>query len=64
YRPDLYAEALHHLGRPDMEPSRSLITLFDGMVFSPDDPLGYLHRLDITHPFTVAEFPLDRSIPA
>ncbi|MEB3229286.1 MAG: nitrate ABC transporter ATP-binding protein, partial [Synechocystis sp.] len=40
-RPDLYGEACRQLGLPDLEPDRQLIKLFDGMVFTPDDPLGY-----------------------
>jgi nitrate/nitrite transport system ATP-binding protein len=58
-RPDLYGEACRQLGLPDLEPDRQLIKLFDGMVFTPDDPLGYIQRFTLHRPVKVTEIPLD-----
>jgi nitrate/nitrite transport system ATP-binding protein len=58
-RPDLFGEACRQLDLPDMEPDRHSFALFDGMVFNPDDPLGYLERLTIKRDFRVAEILLD-----
>jgi nitrate/nitrite transport system ATP-binding protein len=58
-RPDLFGEACRDLGLPDFEPNRQSFKLFDGMVFDPDDPIGYLKRLTICREFEVMEIPLD-----
>lgn len=58
-RPDLYGEACRQLGLPDLEPDRQLIKLFDGMVFTPDDPVGYIQRFTLHRPFKMTEIPLD-----
>jgi nitrate ABC transporter ATP-binding subunit len=46
-RVDLFGEAARQLGWPDIEPDRAPFALFDGVVFNPDDPLGYLERLTL-----------------
>jgi nitrate/nitrite transport system ATP-binding protein len=55
-RPDLYGEACRQMGLPDLEPDRQHFTLFDGMVFSPDDPIGYIERFTIRRDLRVSEF--------
>lgn len=62
-RPDLFSEACRALGFPDMESNRQGFSLFDQMVFNPDDPLGYIMRFNIRREFRVAEIPLD-NLPA
>ncbi len=58
-RVDLYGEAARQLNWPDMEPDRKPFTLFDGVVFNPDDPLGYIKRLEIKREFNVEEILVD-----
>ncbi|NJR49689.1 MAG: ABC transporter substrate-binding protein [Leptolyngbyaceae cyanobacterium CSU_1_3] len=58
-RIDLYGEAARQLGLPDSEPDRDSFSLFDGVVFNPDDPIGYLNSLQIRREFTVKEINLD-----
>jgi nitrate/nitrite transport system ATP-binding protein len=58
-RPDLFGEACRQLGLPDIEPARHHIQLFDKMVFSPDDPIGYIERFTIRRDYRVAEILLD-----
>ena len=55
-RPDLYGEACRQMGLPDLEPDRQKFTLFDGMVFNPDDPIGYIEQFNIRRKFRVSEF--------
>ncbi|TVQ45923.1 MAG: ATP-binding cassette domain-containing protein [Gloeocapsa sp. DLM2.Bin57] len=57
-RTDLYGEACRQLDLPNLQPNRSNIKLFDGMVFNPDDPVGYLERFNICREFSVQEIPL------
>ncbi|NJK36738.1 MAG: ABC transporter substrate-binding protein [Oscillatoriales cyanobacterium RM2_1_1] len=59
-RPDLFGEACRQLGLPDGEPDRHTFALFDGMIFSPDDPIGYLEQLTIRRNFKVAEIALEQ----
>jgi nitrate/nitrite transport system ATP-binding protein len=61
-RPDLYSEACRDLGLPDLEPDRQHFKLFDGMIFNPDDPVGYLERFTIHHDIQVEEILLDRPV--
>ncbi|MBF2057308.1 MAG: ABC transporter substrate-binding protein [Cyanobacterium sp. T60_A2020_053] len=61
-RPDILGEAMRQLDLPDSAPNRSSFSLFDGMVFNPDDPLGYLERLSIKRDFRVAEVLLDQPV--
>jgi nitrate/nitrite transport system ATP-binding protein len=58
-RPDLFSEACRQLNLPDMEPDRHKFKLFDGMVFNPDDPIGYLQRFSIHRDIRVEEIDLD-----
>ncbi|MFN9173594.1 MAG: nitrate ABC transporter ATP-binding protein [Synechocystis sp.] len=60
-RPDLYGEACRQLGWQDVEPDRQTLKLFDGMVFTPDDPLGYIQRFNIHRNPKVSEIYLDVS---
>ncbi|MEB3160782.1 MAG: nitrate ABC transporter ATP-binding protein [Synechocystis sp.] len=60
-RPDLYGEACRQLGWPDIEPDRQTLKLFDGMVFTPDDPLGYIQRFTLHRDPKVSEIILDIS---
>jgi len=41
--------------RHDTEPERGTFQLFDGMIFDPNDPLGYLNRFTIRHATRVEE---------
>lgn len=63
-RVDLYGEAARQLGLPDAEPDRDPFQLFDGVVFDPNDPIGYLQSLPLNRPIQVAEIILDPLTPA
>ena len=41
-RLDLYREACSQIGLPDFEPNSHEFSLFDGKVFKPEDPIGYI----------------------
>ena len=58
-RPDLFGEACRHLGWPDLEGDHHNVSLFDGMVFTPNDPLGYVKRFTIHRDIRVAEIMID-----
>ncbi len=58
-RPDLYGEACRQLGMTDIDTDRQQLKLFDGMVFNPDDPLGYIQRFTIHRDPQVSEIQLD-----
>jgi nitrate/nitrite transport system ATP-binding protein len=58
-RVDLYGEAARQLGLPDTEPDRNAFALFDGVVFNPDDPIDYLHKLSIHQPLRIEEIVID-----
>jgi nitrate/nitrite transport system ATP-binding protein len=59
-RIDLFGEAARQLGWLDTEPSaHKPFALFDGMVFDPDDPIGYLKRLSICRDIQVEEIMID-----
>jgi nitrate/nitrite transport system ATP-binding protein len=58
-RVDLYGEAARELGMADIEPDRDPFKLFDGMVFNPDDPVGYLQRFSIHRPLRFEEILVD-----
>jgi nitrate/nitrite transport system ATP-binding protein len=60
-RPDLFSEACRDLGWPDVEGDHHNITLFDGMVFTPNDPLGYIKRFNIFRDLQVCEVLIDSS---
>ncbi|MDV2998687.1 MAG: Bicarbonate transport ATP-binding protein CmpC [Chroococcopsis gigantea SAG 12.99] len=61
-RPDLLSEACRQLELPDMENTRHSFTLFDGMVFNPDDPVGYLERFSIRRDYRITEILLDNPV--
>jgi nitrate/nitrite transport system ATP-binding protein len=61
-RPDLFGEACRQLGWPDIEGDRQTFKLMDGMVFTPDDPVGYIKRFNIYREFTSSEIFLDQTI--
>jgi nitrate/nitrite transport system ATP-binding protein len=58
-RVDLYGEACRQLGWPDNEPDRKSFDLFDGVTFNPDDPIGYLKKLEIRREIQVKEILID-----
>jgi nitrate/nitrite transport system ATP-binding protein len=58
-RPDLFGEACRQLGWPDLEGDHHNVNLFDGMVFTPNDPLGYVKRFTIHRDIRVAEIMID-----
>ncbi|WP_017720837.1 nitrate ABC transporter ATP-binding protein [Kamptonema formosum] len=58
-RVDLYGEAARQLGWPDAEPDRKPFELFDGVVFNPDDPTGYLQRFTIRRELRIEEILID-----
>lgn len=58
-RMDVYREAARTLEMPDTEPNRGPFALFDGTVFDPDDPMGYLNSLPIKREITVEEINID-----
>ena len=58
-RVDLYGRAARELGLPDNEGDRNSFALFDGKVFSPDDPIAYLNSLDIHRDIRIEEVILD-----
>ena len=62
-RVDLYGEAARQLGWPDTEPDRNSFKLFDGTVFNPDDPIGYLNRLSIHREIRIEEIIIDQPAP-
>lgn len=57
-RPDLYGEACRQLGLPDLEPDRKSFALFDGMVFNPNDPIGYIERFNIQRELRIVDYAL------
>jgi nitrate/nitrite transport system ATP-binding protein len=58
-RVDLYGRAARELELPDTEPNRSSFKLFDGKVFDPDDPIGYLNSLAICRDIRIEEILID-----
>ena len=58
-RPDLFGEACRQLGWPDMENERTSLKLFDGMVFTANDPLGYIKRFTLHREIKVSEILID-----
>ncbi|MBW4518890.1 MAG: nitrate ABC transporter ATP-binding protein [Scytolyngbya sp. HA4215-MV1] len=59
HRVDVFREAARQLGFPMTEPNRSPFHLFDGKVFNPDDPIGYLNSFEIHRPIRIEEVILD-----
>ncbi len=58
-RSDIYSEATRQLNVPGLEPERTAFTLFDGSVFSPDNPVEYLRSLEIKREIKIEEVSLD-----
>jgi nitrate/nitrite transport system ATP-binding protein len=59
HRVDVFREAARQLGFPMTEPNRSPFHLFDGKVFNPDDPIGYLNSFEIHRSIRIEEVMLD-----
>ncbi|HEY9909120.1 MAG TPA: nitrate ABC transporter ATP-binding protein [Thermosynechococcaceae cyanobacterium] len=57
-RADVFGQAARELGLSDLEPNRDAVRLFDGSVFNPDDPIGYLNRLPIKRNVRIEEISL------
>jgi nitrate/nitrite transport system ATP-binding protein len=62
-RVDIYGQAARDLGLPDQGPDSHPITLFDGKVFNPNDPIGYLNDLEIRQAIDVQEVLIDEPVP-
>jgi nitrate/nitrite transport system ATP-binding protein len=60
-RVDIYTEATSQLGLPGLERERKSFTLFDGIEFSPDNPLEYLKMLKIKREIRVEEFVFEQA---
>ncbi|NDJ19271.1 nitrate ABC transporter ATP-binding protein [Myxacorys almedinensis] len=58
-RVDVYGRAARELGLPDNEGNRHPFQLFDGKVFNPDDPIGYLNSLEIGRDLRIEEIIID-----
>jgi len=58
-RADLFGEAARQLELPDMGRDRGPIKLFDGTVFDPNDPIGYLNNLEIKRQIRIEEIDID-----
>ncbi len=63
-RIDLYGEAARQLELPDAEPDPKPFALFDGVMFDPNDPMGYLKRLTLSREVVVQEIDLDAGLSA
>ncbi len=59
-RVDVFGAAARDLGMLDIEPNRRPVTLSDGTVFNPDDPIGYLNSLTIKQDIRIEEVNLDQ----
>lgn len=57
---DVYGEAARQLELPDSEPNREPFALFDGVIFDPDDPIGYLNSLKIKREIQITEIDIDQ----
>jgi nitrate/nitrite transport system ATP-binding protein len=63
-RTDIFGEAARQLELPDIGRDRGSLTLFDGSVFDPDDPIGYLNSLEIKRQVRIEEIDIDaRAMP-
>ncbi len=54
-RTDVFGQAARELGLSALEPNRDAVRLFDGTVFNPDDPIGYLNNLAIKQNVRIEE---------
>ena len=59
WRTDIFGEAARQLELLDIERDRASIQLFDGTVFDPNDPIGYLNSLEIKRQIRIEEFDID-----
>jgi nitrate/nitrite transport system ATP-binding protein len=59
YCRETYGQAARELGLPDGVDDHESVKLFDGLVFNPDDPMGYLASLKISHEIRVEEIAID-----
>ena len=62
YCRDTYGKAARELGLQDGVDDHTLVKLFDGVVFNPDDPLSYLDSLTIHREICIAEIALDEPV--
>lgn len=63
WRTDIFGEAARELELLDLEHDRHSIQLFDGKIFNPDDPIGYLNNLDIKRQLRIEEINIDAVAP-
>ncbi len=59
-RPDVFGQAVRELGLPDIPRIRRSIELFDGTLFSLDDPIGYLENVKIKHDLRIEEILIEK----
>jgi nitrate ABC transporter ATP-binding subunit len=58
--PDVFGQAMRELGLPDIPKVRRSIELFDGIVFSLDDPIEYLENVKIKHNLRIEEILIEQ----
>lgn len=58
-RVSVFSTAARELGVLDVKYTSGSIQMFDGTVFTADDPIGYLNHLKIKRDFSIAEVVLD-----
>ena len=58
-RLDVFSEAARAEGKSDVEPTPQPFKLFDGQIFDPNDPIGYLNSLKIKRDVRIEEIDLD-----
>lgn len=59
-RPDVFGQAVRELGLPDIPRIRRSIELFDGALFSLDDPIEYLENVKIKHDLRIEEILIEQ----
>ncbi|HBE18596.1 MAG TPA: bacitracin ABC transporter ATP-binding protein [Cyanobacteria bacterium UBA11149] len=62
WRTDIFGQAARELDLPDMERERMPLSLFDGKIFDPDEPVKYLKSLEIKRKIEVEEIDIDSVI--
>ena len=62
YCRDTYGKAARELGLQDGVDDHTLVKLFDGVVFNPDDPLSYLDSVTIHREICIAEIAIDEPV--
>ncbi len=58
-RVDLFLQACEELGYVGIEPDRDPFQLFDGQVFNPEDPIGYIQNQPIRRELEIRNISLD-----